>query len=941
MLILAGVSLNAVIGDNGIITQAQNASYAQSVAKLQDFLDNYYVEHYDEFETSSNKVEAIRQKNINWFYYTSEGYLTDSEGHALYLIVKSELEKDNPDLDLLGGDAGEGTYRDYANLNDVYGVTTDLKVYYCPQGSDSIIGINKDDLDNEDYGRVVIDSSSKLAQLITGGTDKGLTASEVRNVKELTIDRDSGLTDLSELYKLTSLEELTIKNLKDTEIKLDGIENVLKLKYICFYNCNLADYSKMQSLTDLEYLYLYNSNNEEVQKICTSMQNKDYTKLKYLGIFGVSLSNLSTITNDSRESTNVTDISPLNSLSQNTKNSVSYLILNNNNISSLNGISAFTNLSTLRIEGNTIEGIAECRDMNNLAFLTMQNNKVESLTGLENCKKLETLCAYNNNLTNIEAIANNTILEYLHLANNTNLQNVATIKTNTALDTLYLAGCENMIADEVREIRYVYNAISNYWKSIPEKYLEYLNTDDKIDYNNKNYSDSQLATLVNSTEVTKLRLRNNSNLGNTNFSSLDIETQNKIKDRLGENATSNDAYLRYVLSTLTNMQYLSLEGVTNLSSLDFIKYMPNLIELDIRNTNITDLSILEDLTNENQLQQFGVLAINNVAIDLTKIQNTISNLYSRKSGFWSTIHDYERGGLKIGNSTLMKSLENCTQITKLKLEMLITLKNEIFDFSNCRNLTQYNGVYIASVIKLPNTVTSVLGEHSQFPIFEDNSTISSLNINNCSETTQEGFENMLNSLSTCTTLRNFSTNNIYNVTSLEGISNLKNCNLNSIYIYPRYEILEDISDLENLYSSNCSINTIQIETGNIKELPDLSNLNVTNLKLIDMQLENIDGLRNNKTIKNLNLKNNKIQNIESLENLTTLTELNLSNNSIYNSYYDSINLKKVNNISILYNLNHSVNSSNNLVKIDLSNNNLEETDELTKLKSLSWEYSNW
>ena len=32
MLILAGISLNAVIGDNGIITQAQNATYMQSVA---------------------------------------------------------------------------------------------------------------------------------------------------------------------------------------------------------------------------------------------------------------------------------------------------------------------------------------------------------------------------------------------------------------------------------------------------------------------------------------------------------------------------------------------------------------------------------------------------------------------------------------------------------------------------------------------------------------------------------------------------------------------------------------------------------------------------------------------------------------------------------------------------------------------------------------------
>ena len=35
MLILAGVSLNATIGDNGIITQAQNATYMQSIAALE------------------------------------------------------------------------------------------------------------------------------------------------------------------------------------------------------------------------------------------------------------------------------------------------------------------------------------------------------------------------------------------------------------------------------------------------------------------------------------------------------------------------------------------------------------------------------------------------------------------------------------------------------------------------------------------------------------------------------------------------------------------------------------------------------------------------------------------------------------------------------------------------------------------------------------------
>ena len=41
MLILAGVSLNATIGNNGIITQAQNATYMQSVAVLEEYFNNY------------------------------------------------------------------------------------------------------------------------------------------------------------------------------------------------------------------------------------------------------------------------------------------------------------------------------------------------------------------------------------------------------------------------------------------------------------------------------------------------------------------------------------------------------------------------------------------------------------------------------------------------------------------------------------------------------------------------------------------------------------------------------------------------------------------------------------------------------------------------------------------------------------------------------------
>ena len=102
MLILAGVSLNATIGDNGIITQAQNATIMQSCAVLEEFLNNYYVEHYEEFSNNINKAEAIQKYSASskWIYnpasngYGSIQYLVDSNGKCLYLINKDALPEE-------------------------------------------------------------------------------------------------------------------------------------------------------------------------------------------------------------------------------------------------------------------------------------------------------------------------------------------------------------------------------------------------------------------------------------------------------------------------------------------------------------------------------------------------------------------------------------------------------------------------------------------------------------------------------------------------------------------------------------------------------------------------------------------------------------------------------------------------------------------------------
>ena len=137
MLILAGVSLNATIGDNGIITQAQNATYMQSIAALEEYLQTEYVKYYDETENYTSKIELLSSKIGNLCLKDgTKNYIT-YDGKMYYLINKQALP-DDVKKQLKGGDTTE--YLKYIRLQDVYGVTPDLKVYYCESGTDSALG---------------------------------------------------------------------------------------------------------------------------------------------------------------------------------------------------------------------------------------------------------------------------------------------------------------------------------------------------------------------------------------------------------------------------------------------------------------------------------------------------------------------------------------------------------------------------------------------------------------------------------------------------------------------------------------------------------------------------------------------------------------------------------------------------------------------------------
>ena len=401
-----------------------------------------------------------------YFYKPEVGildYIVDSEGHALYLINKSHLPSEIRDA-LVGGDAGSGTYNDYASLNDVYGVTSDLKVYYSSGMGSELFGITRDKLDMDNPLRTVFESNGNGAMYsllsdFDRDNDGEISAEEIKAIKGLTITSASSITSLSELYNLPNLSELIIdsKNLES----LEGIQNAPLLNYVYFKTSRIGDYSALCGLENrLKYLYMFNIDDKELAQICGDIKSAKFSELAYMAFVG----NISYINSvdfelwpsaDSKSSRTLTDVSPLATLNPVTKKAVRYLSLFNNNLSdTMNGektevetfalefISEFENLYLLRVENNRLTSLKGLKNMSSLAYLGARNNLFGKYEKEESDFETDSL----------SALKNNSSLIWLNLGLCTSLKWVHYIK-DLPLTYLNLDNCTAMIDTSVTGIK--------------------------------------------------------------------------------------------------------------------------------------------------------------------------------------------------------------------------------------------------------------------------------------------------------------------------------------------------------------------------------------------------------------------------------------------------------------------------------------------------------
>ena len=825
-----------LFGDNGIITRAQEATYMQSIATLEDFLNSYYVEHYDVMQDSESKVQALKNLEPDWFFGGAPlGYIVDSDGHVNFFINKDGLP-DDIKSQIKGGDAGEKTYQDYASMNDVYGVTKDLRVYYCSKGKDTLLGTANTDLDNP--VREVFEAGSSLAKLINGNDTDNVTAEDLKNVKELTITPEDGITNFEEFYNFPSLERINFEGV--TINSLNGLQNAIKINYIYFHNSVISDYSAIGKCKELKNLHMYMPNNEEVSKMCEGLKDAKLTKLEYLGLYGymhytVVNWNYSTTSTTRSE---LTDISPLKNLSQETKQAIKYLYFNNNNIEDASVLEDFSNLYFVRLETNKLTSCKGLENKSSLRYLYLNNN----LLGINETE------IPNEEADSISFLKNNTALYRLDLSKNSNLKQISYLKNITGLKHFLLTNDENIETSCIVELKDILAKCE--LLDMPSKYYLGLDNSPKMNLSNLSLTDEDIMLLKNNTIIESLNLSNNTALSNEK--------------------------LQEVLSTCTNMKAINLSGVSNLESIEFIKFMPNLITLDIRDTKVVDLELLND-----NVPNLGTLCINNENIDLTTIQGKISKL--GKS--YDTELVGKSFGLAINNPKLIQKLKDCTEMTSLTMYNSTGGANTTIDLSNCKKLKYILSRGNGCTIIIPNSLEEISSEDPNFD-YTNHDNLKKISfswdgLNNSS------FANLCTQLADSNKLQSIGINSlsVSNKIDFSKIKNLKDTTLQNFSLYgntglDKYQ-LDSIEGIEEI----TSLKNINIDWTTLTSMPNLSNLtNLETIKITNSSIKDLTPIANCTNLKEINFSNNNISNVKPLENMSNLTTLRLENNSLFDTY---------------------------------------------------------
>ena len=360
LLILAGVSIAMLTGDNGILNQANDSKIETAVGTVKEQIK------------SSQGEKIIQEEKVTPETLLSEGkarrtvQLGENDKYYMYYALKENSLEGMQGL-------GKG---DLTSLKDVFLIDDDLNVrYIASNGKEYGDQISKKILEDETEIRFSSKEFGEYISKISGVAEGEMKFKWMKNQTHLSLYS----IDLNSLEDLIFFPNLTSIEMGNMHLEsLNGIENCSKLKEFQVVDVKVKNYKALSLLKNIERVYIQGL--VSLEDIVDNI--KEFDKLQKLTIYSAQLEDF--------------DL--------------------------LKELKSIENLNSLNLGVNKIKDVNFLKDFKNLTSLDLRNNLITDITPLKSLTKLTTLNLTTNNIKDITPLAENKELMYLSLKGNPQIE---------------------------------------------------------------------------------------------------------------------------------------------------------------------------------------------------------------------------------------------------------------------------------------------------------------------------------------------------------------------------------------------------------------------------------------------------------------------------------------------------------------------------------------
>lgn len=646
LIILAGVTISLVIGNNGIIGKASDAQIMQAIGSIKEGV---------ELEKGASYIE---QKQLTAEDLLAKGKLVrtiqqgDSEEYQIYYIVKENAFNGM-------GNIGKGVP---ATLKDVFLMDDKLNVSYISSNGKKY-GDNLEEkiLEDETQIKFASEEFSKYIAKISGVQEEQLKFKWMKNQTKLVI-ADKNITSLEDLIFFPNLIELQIGNVPSVDypnaggMKLDtleGIVNCTKLarltlrsvvierlegieenNHIVYFGgieCRVNDYTGIEKCKNLKEISLNSVAGLDTEKFILNIKELENIEILAIG--------------------NNKNLPSLKVLEEMKSLNLKRLNLTNMGIKDCRGVERFKRLTSLALGGNQIQDISSLVEITNLVELSLINNKIEDITPIAQLTNLERLEIYGNQIQDILPLANNSKLKVLYLKNNPNID----------------ANRNNYTGERLEKLNKIGEILDRGGSIILDK--------DKLGlFNNYRVLD----------------------LGGQNLETLDIlDGMTEIVELTlsGNQLTLEDERSKQILKKMTKLKNIVLSSNPNLQDISALNGLTSLQYIFLLNTN-ADLKGIEDIISNVQIQigEEQLMTLENCDVNKVTRLNLIiygsSNKYEKFPDLSKFVNmtSITIPNLRLDSWSFIAQLSNLERLSLTNCD----LHDKMIDFSRLTRLTSVN-----------------------------------------------------------------------------------------------------------------------------------------------------------------------------------------------------------------------------------------------------------